>query len=113
MISAFDKGVVFQLGNGAFSDFRGRLSLKVTSIRHFQTDTGAAGASVPIREKAHSGISPAGAAIHAARSAEGSAYYEKGLECSTECFTRSDRTCRLRLLRFRSRFGQRVISFHG
>ena len=86
MISAFDKGVVFQLGNGAFSDFRGRLSLKVTSIRHFQTDTGAAGASVPIREKAHSGISPAGAAIHAARSAEGSAYYEKGLECSTECF---------------------------
>ena len=29
---------------------------------HFKTDIGAAGTNVPIREKAHSGVSPAGAA---------------------------------------------------
>jgi hypothetical protein len=34
---------------------------------HFQTDIGAAGTNVPIREKAHSGVSPAGAAKNAAR----------------------------------------------
>ena len=39
----------------------------MASIRHFQTDIGAAGTNVPIRKKAHSGISPAGAARNAAR----------------------------------------------
>jgi len=41
--------------------------MKVASIRHFHTDIGTAGANVPIREKAHPGISPAGAAKNAAR----------------------------------------------
>lgn len=39
----------------------------MASIRHFHTDIGTAGANVPIREKAHPGISPAGAAKNAAR----------------------------------------------
>ena len=34
---------------------------------HFKTDIGAAGTNVPIREKAHSGVSPAGAAKNAAQ----------------------------------------------
>ena len=34
---------------------------------HFQTDIGAAGTNVPIREKAHSGVSPAGSAKNAAQ----------------------------------------------
>ena len=34
---------------------------------HFKTDIGAAGTNVPIREKAHSGVSPAGAAKNAVR----------------------------------------------
>ena len=39
----------------------------MTLICHFRTDTGADGTSVPIREKAHSGVSPAGAVKDAAR----------------------------------------------
>jgi hypothetical protein len=34
---------------------------------HFQTDIGAGGTNVPIREKVHSGVSPAGAAKNAAQ----------------------------------------------
>lgn len=41
--------------------------MKVASIRHFHTDIGTVGANVPIQEKAHPGISPAGAAKNAAR----------------------------------------------
>ena len=41
--------------------------MKVTPMCHFQTDIGAAGTNVPIREKAHSGVSPAGAAKNAAQ----------------------------------------------
>lgn len=41
--------------------------MKITPMRHFQTDIGAIGPNVPIREKAPSGISPAGAARDAAR----------------------------------------------
>ena len=36
--------------------------LKVALIRHLQTDIGAAGANVPFRKKAHSGVSSVGAA---------------------------------------------------
>ena len=39
----------------------------MTLICHFRTDTGADGTSVPIREKAQSGVSPAGAVKDAAR----------------------------------------------
>ena len=58
----------------------------MASIRHFQTDIGAAGTNVPIRKKAHSGISPAGAARNAARDigiGEGvlmAAYFASGKE---------------------------------
>ena len=46
------------------------ISSKAASIHHFQTDIGAAGADVPIREKAHSGVSPVCAAENAARGIE-------------------------------------------
>ena len=39
----------------------------MTPMCHFITDIGAAGTNVPIREKAHSGVSPAGAAKSAAQ----------------------------------------------
>ena len=48
------------------SDLPG-ISFKVTPMCHFKTDIGAAGTNVPIREKAHSGVSPAGAAKNAAQ----------------------------------------------
>ena len=53
--------------NGCRKERGTGISLKVASIRHFQTGTGSAGTNSPIREKAHSGISPAGAAKNAAR----------------------------------------------
>jgi hypothetical protein len=43
------------------------IRLKGLPMQSFQTDIGASGTNVPIREKAHPGISPAGAAKSAAR----------------------------------------------